>query len=46
MMIDPLFAKYSLFTETEENTSEFMERIIDEALEADFEAAIRWAAVL
>lgn len=46
MMIDPLFAKYSLFTETDENTSEFMERIIDEALEADFEAAIRWAAVL
>ena len=46
VVINPLFAQYSLFSETKENTSEFMERIIDEALEADFEATIRWAVVL
>lgn len=46
MRIDPLFAPYSLLTGTEEKTSEFMERIIDEALDYDFEAVIRWAPVL
>ena len=46
VVIDSLFAQYSVFKETGENTSEFMERIIDEALEADFEATIRWAVVL
>ena len=46
--IDPLFLAYSVFgKEIEgEKTSAFMEKIIDNALGADFEATIRWALEL
>jgi hypothetical protein len=47
-VIDRIFAKYSIIPQEfgGMKTSEFMEEIIDEALEYDFEATIRWAKVL
>ena len=46
--IDTVFLAYSLFGDevTGKKTSEFMEQVIDQALEADFEGTIRWAKTL
>lgn len=48
--LDPLFAPYSVLDQdvvkNNTKTSELMERVIDAALDYDFGATIRWAAVL
>ena len=46
--INKFFEDYSLFSikDNDVTTSEFMEHIIDKALDEDFEATIRWAEVL